>query len=235
MEYILWGYLIVWPIYIYLSHEQEKQSVLDQPEKRVAVYQMSMLHLWLPTIMVFALVFQSELSIHDIGLKWHWGLANQIGVVGLILLSVYFLLSIKQTNNKPESHQALRKQLSFIQWFLPTTVKESRYFILGLSISAGICEELLFRGYLMQLLAGYMPTYATVIISSIAFGLGHSYQGPSHMLRSALMGVVMALIYLATDSIIIPVLLHTIVDMYGGAIAYIVFKKATRETLYENV
>ena len=77
----------------------------------------------------------------------------------------------------------------------------------------------------MQLLADFMPTYGVVLISSMLFGLGHIYQGPIHILRSALMGVVMALIYLATDSIIVPIILHTLLDMYAGKMAYIVFKK----------
>ena len=46
--------------------------------------------------------------------------------------------------------------------------------------------------------------------------------------------VVMALIYLATDSIIIPMVLHAMLDMYGGAVAYIVLRKEPKEMIADN-
>jgi len=234
LDYLLLAYIALWPLYIYFTHEQEKQSVIAQPEKRIAVYRTTMFHLWLPVLILMVLISQSSLSISDIGLGWHFGLANQIAVVVLVLISGYFLLSLKQLSENPESHQAVREQLAHVRWLMPTTAKESRYFVLGISITAGVCEELLFRGYLMQLLANYMPTYGTVIISSIAFGLPHLYQGPINIIRTAVMGVIMALIYLATDSIIVPIILHVLIDMYGGAMAYIVLKNGHEEMLGEN-
>jgi len=233
-EYILWGYIALWPLYIYLTHEKEKQSVIAQPEKRIAVYRTTMFQLWLPVLILMVVVYQNNISMHDIGLGWHWGLANQIGVIGLILIGGYFFLSLKQLSEKTENHQEIREQLAYVRWFMPTTARESRYFILGISITAGICEELLFRGYLMQLLADFMPTYGVVIVSSIAFGLPHIYQGPIHIVRTAILGVVMALIYLATDSIIIPIVLHAMLDMYGGAMAYLVLRKQPNVSIAEN-
>ncbi|MCL1051856.1 CPBP family intramembrane metalloprotease [Shewanella abyssi] len=234
LEYLLLGYLIMWPIYIYLTHEKEQQSVIADPEKRIAVYRITMLQLWLPVMFLMVLVSQDHISMSDIGLQWQFGVANQIGVAALVLIAGYFFMSLKKLSESTENHQAIRKQLAYIQWLMPTSVKETRYFILGVSITAGICEELLFRGYLMHMLADYMPTYAVVIISSLAFGLPHLYQGVIHILRTALMGVVMALIYLATDSIIVPIVLHAVIDMYSGALAYLVLREQPSEIIAEK-
>ncbi|QQX81300.1 CPBP family intramembrane metalloprotease [Shewanella sp. KX20019] len=234
LEYLLLGYLVIWPIYIYLTHEKEKQSVIANPEQRIAVYRITMLQLWLPVMILMILVSQSHISMSDIGLQWQFGLANQIGVAALVLIGGYFLMSLKRLSESTENHQAIRKQLAYIQWLMPTSVKESRYFILGVSITAAVCEELLFRGYLMHMLADYMPTYGVVIISSLAFGLPHLYQGPIHILRTALIGGVMALIYLATDSIIVPIVLHAVIDMYSGALAYLVLRKQPSEIIAEK-
>ena len=234
LKYLLLGYFIINPIYIYLTFEKERQSVIAQPEKRMALYRSTMLHLWLPILILLVLISQSNISMHDIGLQWHWGLANQIGVAGLVLIAGYFLLSLKQLSENTQGYQAVRKQLAYVQWLMPTTAKECRYFVLGVSITSGICEELLFRGYLMHMLADIMPTYGVVLLSSIAFGLPHIYQGPIHILRTAIFGVVMALIYLATDSIIVPIVLHAMLDMYGGAMAYIVFSNEP-EVMNEEV
>lgn len=225
LEYLLWGYFIFYPLYVFLTYEQEKQSLIAKPEKRVAMYRIWILHLWLPVLLLMLIIFQGQMSLGDIGLQWYWDLPNILCALGVIGVSGYFVFSLKQLIKNTDEHQVIRKQLEYIQWMTPTTGKEARYFILGLSISAGICEEILFRGYLMQLLGNYVPTYAVVIISSIAFGLPHLYQGPIHILRTSIVGAAMALLYLFTDSIITPILLHVVFDMYGGAMAYIVYSK----------
>ncbi|MFT4928326.1 MAG: membrane protease YdiL (CAAX protease family) [Phenylobacterium sp.] len=225
LNYILWGYFIVYPIYIYLTHEQEKQSVIAQPEKLIGVYRVTMFHLWWPTLILLVLVYHGQIAMSEIGLQWQWDLANQIGVAGLVLLVGYLLLSLKQLAENSEEHQKVRDQMACVRWLMPTTIKESRYFIWGVSLTAGICEELLFRGYLMQQLAPYMPMYAVVIVSSLAFGLPHIYQGPMHVVRTTIIGLVMALIYLATDSLVIVMILHALLDMYGGVVAYMVLSK----------
>jgi len=234
LDYLLWGYFIVNPIYVYFTFEKEKQSVIDQPAKRITLYRSTILHLCLPTLILLFLVATTDTTMYDIGFKWQWGLANQIAVTGLVLLSGYLLLSLKQLSVDTVNHQAVRKQIAYIQWFMPTTIKESRLFIIGVSITAGVCEELLFRGYLMHLLTNFLPIYGVVIVSSLAFGLPHIYQGPIHIIRTTIFGVVMAMIYLLTDSILVPIFLHALLDMYGGAMAYIVLRKQPCEMMSEQ-
>jgi uncharacterized protein len=47
-----------------------------------------------------------------------------------------------------------------------------------LSISAGICEEIVFRGYLQQQFqAATRSIVAAVILQGAVFGMAHTYQG----------------------------------------------------------
>src|SRR5256886_7931831 len=49
---------------------------------------------------------------------------------------------------------------------------------LALAITAGLCEELLYRGFAMAILAHLgLQAWAVVLLSSVLFGLAHSYQG----------------------------------------------------------
>ena len=75
---------------------------------------------------------------------------------------------------------------------------------------------------------------SSVIIFSVLFGLPHIYQGPIHVIRTAVLGLIMALIYLATESLLVPILLHVLVDMYGGAMAYLVFGAYLKPSCSEN-
>lgn len=68
-----------------------------------------------------------------------------------------------------------------VQFLLPRTSVEVAVWIL-VAITAGICEEALFRGYLQrQFIAFTHSVPLGLILSAVVFGAGHAYQG----LRSA--------------------------------------------------
>jgi len=49
---------------------------------------------------------------------------------------------------------------------------------LALAITAGLCEEFLYRGFAMAVLVHVgLQAWVAVLLSSILFGLAHSYQG----------------------------------------------------------
>lgn len=229
LEYILWVYFIAYPVYIYFTHEQEKQMVVAHPEKLIGVYRRTMLFVWLPTTLLLGLVGTGEISLTEIGLQWHWDLPNQIALVLLTLLTAYLFFMIKKLKHSDKDQQSSIEQMATFRWFMPKTIIEARYFILGVSVTAGICEELLFRGYLLNLLDESLPTYAAVILSSLAFGAGHIYQGGIQVIKIAVMGAFMALVYLLTDSIFVAIYLHILLDMQTGVISYISFSSQQRK------
>jgi hypothetical protein len=64
-----------------------------------------------------------------------------------------------------------------LQGMLPTTGVEIAAWIV-MSITAGICEETIFRGYLQQQISGWTGHIVIGIIGQAAvFGLCHAYQG----------------------------------------------------------
>lgn len=257
MEYLLWAYFLLYPVYIYYTWEGDKRLVLLNPNKRIGLYVSTIAMLWLPVLVLMFVVFQSSsgnrlalddigfifnqpISFEQLGLVLHLDLENLIGLLCVFVLSAYFYYSLKRLKNgqnrqKTAQEQAtLRQQMTYIQWFLPTNPKEYRWFIFGVSVTAGICEEILFRGYLLHALGEYVPMYGAVLISSVLFGLPHIYQGPTHVFRTALLGLILSLIYWATGSLLVPVLLHIVVDVYGGALAYVVFGAHLKPSCSEN-
>ena len=227
LEWLLWAYFIINPLYIYFTYEKTKEMVLANRSRRLALYWMTIIHLWLPVSLLLLLYTQSSISLSDIGLQWRWDLISITSVIAMVVVTGYGLLSLKSLGKTTKDHAIIREQFTYVQWLMPHTEKECRLFLVGVAVTAGICEELLFRGYLMHVLSANLPTYLVVIISSLAFGLPHIYQGTVHVFKTAIFGGVMALTYLATDSIIVPIILHVLADMYSGTLAYIVFSKKT--------
>ena len=100
-----------------------------------------------------------------------------------------------------------------------------------LSLTAGIVEETLWRGFLFWYLGHVMPLWTAAIISAVGFGLAHSYQGLANIPRVAMIGAVFSGLYLLTGSLWLPIILHAAVDLLQGRMAYEVLrsnaKKAT--------
>jgi len=64
-----------------------------------------------------------------------------------------------------------------IQAMLPRGAGQIALWVV-LSVSAGICEEAVFRGYLQrQLIAVLRSGLAGILLAAVVFGFGHAYQG----------------------------------------------------------
>lgn len=99
---------------------------------------------------------------------------------------------------------------------IPRTPRERRLFVV-LSFSAGFGEEIVYRGYLLALLAPiFSGPWMAAVASSLAFALLHAYQGPVGILRSGMLGFVFAAAFVLTGSIWPQVVVHAGVDLISG-------------------
>lgn len=76
-----------------------------------------------------------------------------------------------------------------------------------IALASGIAEELLFRGLGVQLVG--------VIASSVLFGLLHQVRGPARfvwMTWAALMGALLGLVFVATGSLLGPIVAHVLTN-----------------------
>jgi membrane protease YdiL (CAAX protease family) len=105
----------------------------------------------------------------------------------------------------------------------PATLPWALYtFVVG----AGFGEETVFRGYLFERLGRLWGTdrggkTATVIVSSVLFGLAHlSEQGLSGSEQAAIVGLVVGTLVAVTGHLVLPMVLHAAFDLTALAIIY---------------
>ena len=98
---------------------------------------------------------------------------------------------------------------------LPKTRQERRVFGV-LSLAAGTCEELAYRGYVIPMLIPALGLGSAVMISSLVFGLMHSYQGWLGIFRTTLMGAVLAWGFIFSGSLVPAMIAHTAIDLIAG-------------------
>jgi len=98
---------------------------------------------------------------------------------------------------------------------LPRTGKERAVFA-GLSVAAGVGEELAYRGYVIPVLAGLVGSPVAAALSSVVFGVLHAYPGPLGVGRTAILGGVLAWGFLASGSLWPPMAAHAFLDVLLG-------------------
>ena len=155
-------------------------------------------------------------------------------MMGTLAICSYFVWSIIDATRCTRKSQDVVQQMQSLHWILPVSRSERNWFVFGLSTSAGICEELLFRGFLLAYLSNYMSMPIAVLLSSLLFGLGHLYQGWQGVLRTAVMGLIFAGIYLWSGSLFIVIALHFAVDAYSGQLHYGAYLKTKNTSATVN-
>jgi uncharacterized protein len=160
---------------------------------------------------------------------WRLGLGLALALLAGWLLSLYNRRAIEALG--PGGRAKLRKRVAVIEFFLPHTANEHRIFKI-LSITAGICEEIIYRGFAMWVAASYVGLLAAVPLQAIIFGLGHVYQGDDSAsmgraaLKTGIAGLFLALIAVAAGSLIPGMILHALMDLSTGDVAYRFFQKS---------
>lgn len=137
-----------------------------------------------------------------------------VTLVGTIFLAAFQWFNLRRLGRMNGAvPEFMRKLASRI---LPTDAVEFPPYA-ALAVTAGVCEEFLYRGFVMAALgtAG-VRTFLVVILSALLFGWAHAYQGRSGMMGTTLLGVLFAAARLAYNSLLPVIVWHAVVDLVAG-------------------
>ena len=89
--------------------------------------------------------------------------------------------------------------------------KSSRSAIVLVSLMAGLCEELLFRGVIQGGLAQLIGPWWALALASLLFGLAHALS-KAYFVVTTLAGLYFGWLYLWTGSLMVPIIAHALYD-----------------------
>jgi membrane protease YdiL (CAAX protease family) len=209
----LWEYFVGWP-------RLRAKLAAGVPGARVRGYRYVLIAEWLAALVVVALWVSADRAWVDLGITVPSGwrlLVSGVLVTALAWLS--FLQARAVARLSPDRRVSLRPKLGLLAMLCPHDAEEHRWFV-AVSVTAGVCEELLFRGFLVWTLAPWCGVFGAAAISVVLFGFAHAYLGVSGCVRATLLGAVFGALALLTRSILPCMALHAIVDLGSGAVAY---------------
>jgi uncharacterized protein len=93
---------------------------------------------------------------------------------------------------------------------------------IALSVSAGICEELVFRGYLQQQFrAATRSVVSAVILQGLVFGIVHAYQGWKQVIVIAPLGILYGALVAWRGNLRASMIAHAWSDIFEGWLRFL--------------
>ena len=199
--------LVVAPLASALLAKRAKQG----EQARHARYARSMLILWGMTwLAIYALSLWGQRPA-DVGFAPPTDPLFAYGVV-FAVIALIAVASLRRTR-LPGGDYSER-----IRLIAPMTVADWLWFV-PVALSAGLCEEFLYRGYALHVVAQFThDVWIGVVVSTAAFGLAHFYQGWRGVIGTAIFGLFFALVVVVSGSLWPCMIGHALQDLIGGAV-----------------
>ncbi|MCH2459553.1 MAG: CPBP family intramembrane metalloprotease [Gemmatimonadetes bacterium] len=134
-----------------------------------------------------------------------WSLGLTVGCLFTVLLFRHIAARTRFTES------------TTVRQLFPQTCEEKVLFVV-LSAAAGFGEEIAYRGYAIGMLIPLVGLGSAVLVTSVAFGASHVYQGWLGMIRAGLVGGLLAFGVIASGSVWPSVVAHALVNVVLGLV-----------------
>lgn len=199
--------LLLVPLPVLLLLQARIVDEIPEDAERESIYVSSALSVWVLAALAMLSARFGDLSRADLGL-----VSIPVGPLllasGLTTLAGLAVMAAGRFLKLPES--------ALVDYLIPRSSSE-RIAFFGLSVSAGIAEELVFRSFLIAaLLAAFGSLGLAVAVSVAAFAVSHAYQGWTGVVRVAVLGIIVTAPLVVTGSVFPSMIAHAALDIIAG-------------------
>jgi membrane protease YdiL (CAAX protease family) len=204
--------------------EQMHKVHFDEGTRR-RFFLLNSLVLWLLAVVVMGIWYWNERPWSLMGFQ---KIVNQpMTWVATAAFVVFYGLEVIQNYLQKD-----QQQKTFEQWehnipFLPESYREILAYTL-LCLSAAICEEIMYRGFMVNYFINPMKDgfpWIAVVFPAVMFSIAHFYQGYEAMGKIFILSALFGVIFIVSKSLLIVVILHFLIDLFGGVMAVFFRKK----------
>ncbi|MGI8691688.1 MAG: CPBP family intramembrane glutamic endopeptidase [Geodermatophilaceae bacterium] len=215
------GYLIVGePVAGAVLHRRFEAGLGRDPNARIWLYQRLLVLEWGLVLLVAGVVLLApSVGWSELGLRLPEDRPNIAAVIVAGLVLVFLVVSTRavrvSVRRGVDTTAVAAAAPPSVTALVPRSPVERRWFGL-VAVTAGICEELLYRGFLLSVLLAVVPDIsdiALVALGGMVFGLAHFYQGITGIITTSVLGAVLAFLYVGTGTVLVPMLVHAAIDL----------------------
>ena len=185
------------------------------PRDRVRSYRQTIGWQLIATALLLATVPFADLLTPPVGKPFGIGVEVKavLPILAGLALGVAIPLLLSLRNLEIRARQA--RALESLAFFLPRTGEQRRWFA-ALSVVVGVCEEIIFRGFLIRYMLALplgLGLGGAVVAAAVVFGIDHGYQGWTGLLSTTVLALMMSALFLGSGSLWLPMLLHVLLDL----------------------
>jgi hypothetical protein len=211
----LWDYFVFWPAF-------HRQSQADRARTWLLISAIG--GGWSLVAVGAALWVANDRSWTSFGFSVPDGWRLWTSIALCLLLVAYHAYAVTTLARSTDARASLRQQFGPVIAVLPRTRTEL-YWFGGASLTAGFCEEFLFRGYFIWALAPWLGWWGAAALSLSFFAVGHVYQGWNGVLRTGVVGALYTLVVALSGSLWPAIVLHALLDLGQGIMAWLVLRE----------
>lgn len=222
MPWDFWLIFVILSVVIPWRGRLRLRELLARPaggtKEKLVLYGSTIAFQWVLTGMVAWRAFARELSLTELGMARPFTLWMVVlTLVGAGLIGTFHWFNLRRVGGMSGPIPDFMRKLT--ERVLPTSAVEFGPYT-ALAITAGVCEEFLYRGFAMAALSrAGLTEWVVVLVTSVLFGLAHTYQGRSGILGTAFMGVVFGMGRIWLESLMPVAVWHATVDIVAGIAA----------------
>jgi membrane protease YdiL (CAAX protease family) len=178
-------------------------------ETRLILFIATIIVQWFIFIFIFGASYIENTGLAGLGFK-------RLRLVDFFWAAAFFAVAALALSGLAKLLEILgMPMLGEIKFLIPQETS-GRFVWVILSLTAGICEETAFRGYLMtrlRLVGGFKSWLIPTLISAVVFGACHAYQGIPGFIVISVYGALFSLLFIYTKTIWPAIIAHFFQDL----------------------
>jgi len=206
---------LLYPAYLFFTYKKTNNRLKNDENYRLVEYKQLIFIFWILTWLVIGnTFFDKSLSLN------FYPTFNTTGIVLAVLILIFIGLQIFTSKvSTMEKAESIMEKMKDVYFYLPKSKREFIWFN-ALSLSAGICEEIIFRLFMFSYLLENTNLAIAFILTNVIFALTHIGSGKQNIINSIILGLVWTTMYYFTDNIWLPIILHCAIDIASGFLGY---------------
>jgi CAAX protease family protein len=219
MAWDIWLIFFVLGVILPWRGRARLETLLAMPHvgamERIVLYASTIAFQWLIVAVVAWRAWVHSYTAGELGLTARGGTRLVIAsTVGAATIATLHWLNLRRVGRMPPNARGRIQAIA--EHILPQSTVELLPF-LALAVTAGLCEEFLYRGFAMAVLTRLgAAAWLAVMASSVLFGLAHLYQGRGGLVSTMLVGIVLGIGRVLYGSLVPVIFWHAAVDVVAG-------------------